>query len=140
MGECCREQGQKSSHSDSQEKVSSNVITLSISISRSVVSDFLRPHGLQPARLLCPWDSLGKNTGVGCHFLLQGTFPTVHKKDFINVRQRISQVNCHRKLSLEPLHSIPILHLWLANYLFLYLGFKVNDLGLFVSINLTENL
>ena len=30
----------------------------------------LRPHGLQPARLLCMWDSPGKNTGVGCHFLL----------------------------------------------------------------------
>ena len=27
-------------------------------------------------RLLCPWDSPGKNTGVGCHFLLQGIFPT----------------------------------------------------------------
>ena len=37
----------------------------------SVVSDSLRPYGLQPARLLCPWDSPGKNTGVGCHFLLQ---------------------------------------------------------------------
>ena len=36
----------------------------------------LRPHGLQPARLLCPWDSPGKNTGVGCHFLLQGVFLT----------------------------------------------------------------
>ena len=33
-------------------------------------------HGLQPARLLCPWDSPGKNTGVGCRFLLQGIFPT----------------------------------------------------------------
>ena len=41
----------------------------------SVVSDSLRPHGLQPTRLLCPWDSPGKNTGVGCHFLLQGIFP-----------------------------------------------------------------
>ena len=30
-----------------------------------------RPHGMQPTRLLCPWDSPGKNTGVGCHFLLQ---------------------------------------------------------------------
>ena len=30
----------------------------------------------QAARLLCPWDSLGKNTGVGCHFLLQGICPT----------------------------------------------------------------
>ena len=36
----------------------------------------LRPHGLSPARLLCPWDSPGENTGVGCHFLLQGIFPT----------------------------------------------------------------
>ena len=33
------------------------------------------PHGLQPTRLLCPWDFPGKDTGVGCHFLLQGTFP-----------------------------------------------------------------
>ena len=31
----------------------------------------MRPHRQQPIRLLCPWDSPGKNTGVGCHFLLQ---------------------------------------------------------------------
>ena len=37
----------------------------------SVVSDSVWPHRQQPARLLCPWDSPGKNTGVGCHFLLQ---------------------------------------------------------------------
>ena len=30
----------------------------------------------EPSRLLCPWDSPSKNTGVGCHFLLQGIFPT----------------------------------------------------------------
>ena len=36
----------------------------------------LRLHGLYPTRLLCPWDFPGKNTGVGCHFLLQGIFPT----------------------------------------------------------------
>ena len=36
----------------------------------------LRPHGLQPARFLCPWDSPGKNTGVGSHSLLQGIFLT----------------------------------------------------------------
>ena len=36
----------------------------------------LRPHGLQPARLLCPWDSPGRNAGVGCHALLQEIFPT----------------------------------------------------------------
>ena len=34
------------------------------------------PSGLQPVRLLCPWDSPDKNTGVGCHAALQGSFPT----------------------------------------------------------------
>ena len=34
------------------------------------------PMDCKPARLLCPWDSPGKNTGVGCHFLLQGISPT----------------------------------------------------------------
>ena len=46
-------------------------LVLSESDSYSVVSDSLRPHGLQPARFLCPWDFPGKNTGVGCHLLLQ---------------------------------------------------------------------
>ena len=35
------------------------------------MSNSVRPHGLQPTRLLHPWDSLGKNTGVDCHFLPQ---------------------------------------------------------------------
>ena len=38
--------------------------------------ELFRPNGLQPARLLCPWDYPGKNTGLGCHLLLQGIFPT----------------------------------------------------------------
>ena len=42
----------------------------------SVMSDSLQPHGLQPAKFLCPRDFLGKNTGEGCHFLLLGIFPT----------------------------------------------------------------
>ena len=36
----------------------------------SVVSDSVRPHRWQPTRLPHPWDSPGKNTGEGCHFLL----------------------------------------------------------------------
>ena len=43
---------------------------------QSVVSNSSQPHGLQPTRLLCPWDFPGKHTGVGCHFLLQGIFHT----------------------------------------------------------------
>ena len=42
----------------------------------SVVSNSLWAYGLSPARFLCPWDSPGKNTEVGCHFLLQGIFLT----------------------------------------------------------------
>ena len=42
----------------------------------SVMSDSLQPHGLQPTRLLCPWNFPGKNTVVGCHFLLEGVFST----------------------------------------------------------------
>jgi len=41
-----------------------------------LVSNSLQPHGLQPAGLLCSWDFLGKNTGLSCHFLLQGIFLT----------------------------------------------------------------
>ena len=39
-------------------------------LSRLVMSDSLQPHGLQIARLLCPWDFSGKNTGVGCYLSL----------------------------------------------------------------------
>ena len=42
----------------------------------SVPSNSLRPVDCHLARLLCPWDFPGKNTGVGCHPLLQGTFPS----------------------------------------------------------------
>ena len=47
-----------------------------VCVSHSVVSTCLRPHGLEPTRLLYPWNSPGKNTGVGCHSLLQGIFLT----------------------------------------------------------------
>ena len=42
----------------------------------SVMFDSLWASGLQPTKLLCPWDFPGKNTGMGCHFLLQGIFLT----------------------------------------------------------------
>ena len=42
----------------------------------TVISDSLGHHGLEPARLFCPWYFPGKNTGMGCHALLQGIFPT----------------------------------------------------------------
>ena len=42
----------------------------------SAISYSLRPHQLQPIRLLCPSDDPGKNTGAGCRFLLPGIIPT----------------------------------------------------------------
>ena len=53
----------------------------------------LQPHGLQPARLLCPWDFPCKNTRMGCHFLLQGIFLT----------QRWNQSLLHCRQILLPL-------------------------------------
>ena len=45
-------------------------------LSRSVVSTLCDPMDWRPASFLCPWDFPGKNTGVGCYFLLQGIFLT----------------------------------------------------------------
>ena len=53
--------------------------------SRSVVSDSQRPHGLQPTRLLRPWDPPGKSTGVGCHCLLRSIDIYVSVGIFLNV-------------------------------------------------------
>ena len=49
-------------------------------LSCSAVSDSLRPRGLQPTRLLCPWDFQDMNTRVSFHFLLQGIFPNLGTK------------------------------------------------------------
>ena len=52
-----------------------------------VMFSSLRLHGLEPARLLCPWESPGKNTGGCCHFLLQGS-------SRLRDRTCISHVSC----------------------------------------------
>ena len=45
------------------------------------MSDSMRPHKRQPTRLLCPWDSPGKSSGVGCHCFLQEYTEELFKKD-----------------------------------------------------------
>ena len=62
-------------------------------LSSSAVSNSLRPHELQPSRRLCPWNFPGKNTGMGCHFLLQGIFPTQGSNLFLP-----SLLHCRRLL------------------------------------------
>ena len=60
----------------------------------SVVSDPQRPHGLQPTRLLRPWELPGKSTGVGCHFLLWPLLPSkCRKSDSTGTEYRNQGVN-----------------------------------------------
>ena len=73
----------------------------------SVVYDSLWPHGLQPTRLLCPWD-LPENTGVDCHFFLKGIFPTQRS----NSRLLLWQVD-----SLLPSHLGSTLRIYLRDQL-----------------------
>ena len=53
-------------------RVSSLFIVLLLLITKLCVT-LSQPHGLEPARVLCLWDFPGKNTGVGCHSLFQGS-------------------------------------------------------------------
>ena len=57
----------------------------------------LQPCGMQPAKVLSPWDFPGKNTGVGCHFLLQGIFPTKDSNPaLLHCRQILYQLSYQR--------------------------------------------
>ena len=68
-----------------------------------------------PTRLLCPWDSPGSNTGVGCHFLLQGIFLTQESNPgFLHCRQMIYQLSYEGSLEMKimvPISSISSLSL-----------------------------
>ena len=68
--------------------------------SRSVVSDSLRPHGLQPTSLLRPWDFPGKSTGVGCHCLLRIFWLPSLNSPFLK------STNFFRGFNFPPLHAI----------------------------------
>ena len=80
----------------------------------------LRPYGLWPARLLCPWDFPGKNTGVGCHLLLQGIFPSQGS----NPRLLHWQVDS-LPLSLNCCHLLICANRWMA----LSLSFLICKMG-----------
>ena len=54
-----------------------NYFDMKMKVAQSCLTlNCFQPHALEPTRLLCPWNAPAKNTGVGCHFLLQGIFPT----------------------------------------------------------------
>ena len=69
-------------------------IYVSCVLSRSVVSDSLLCHGLQPTRLLCPWGFSKQDTGVGSLSLLQGIFPTQESNQgLLNCRRILYQLS-----------------------------------------------
>ena len=84
-------------------------------VSHSVVSNSLQPCGLLPTRLLCPWDSPGKSTGVGCHSLLQGIFPTRDRTQVSLIAGRFFSIwatretrsTCHDPFLIRDLCSRP---------------------------------
>ena len=74
-----------------------------VSVSHPVVPYSLRPHGLQPSRPLCPWDFPRKDTGVGCHFLLQGIFPTKGSNlGLLHCRQILYQLSYKGSILIFP--------------------------------------
>ena len=85
-----------------------------IALSWSVLSGSLWPFGLQPARLLCPWDFSGKNTGVDCHLLLQGIFPTQGLNPHL-----LCLLHCRRILYRRAIEEAP----WLSYMTFITLRY-----------------
>ena len=67
----------------------------------SVLSDSSRPHGLQPTRLLRPWDFPGKSTGAGCHCLLWFALP-VTKLSLVQAKQAFTQWSENGEETLPP--------------------------------------
>ena len=88
-----------------------------VCVSRSVVPDSLWPHGLQSTRFLCPWDFPGNDTGMGCHFLLQGIFPTQESNPgLLHCRQILYRLSYKGSPNLKPLRrnktSLTLLTNW----------------------------
>ena len=86
----------------------------------SVVSDSVRPHRVQPTRLPCTWDSPGKNTRVGCHFLLQCMKVKVKVKSLSHVRHSATPWTAAYQAPPSMLSSHQMLVQWFS---FLCTGF-----------------
>ena len=124
--------------------------------SGSVVSDSSRHHGLQPTRLLHPWDFPGKSTGVGCHCLLQhkersfiyisyvaiSVYPSFLNTLSSATRRWFSFLGKNKKFtvtstfpSLPTICQAPFLKLWIRQY-----TEQIKDLVYILSFCLTQTL
>ena len=72
--------------------------------SHSVMSNSLRPNELYSARFLCPWDSPGKNTGMGSHSLFQGIFPMQESNSGLLYCKQILYHLSHQESPLSTLY------------------------------------
>ena len=73
------------------------------SVAHSIMSDSSQRHGLQFTRLLCPWDSPGENTGVGCHFSPPENLPDPGIKPASLVSPVLSSRFCTTSLPGKPM-------------------------------------
>ena len=100
----------------SQKGLKEMVFSFRGGFSFQIISPGLGPHGLQPTRLLYPWNSPGKNTGVGSHSLLHGIFLTQGSNlGLLHCRQILYHLSLqgshdfHRMLCRTPLGGLPSL-------------------------------
>ena len=107
-------------------------------VSSSVVSKFLWRHGLYPSKLLCPWHFPGKNTGIGCLFLVQRTFLTqeldLHLLHLLHCRQFFTS---SIRFIYGYIMDIVLLHIWVSSPQPLCKLFKESDLYLFILVSST---
>ena len=83
-------------------------IRYSVQFSWSVVSDSVRPQRWQPIRLPRPWDSPGKNTGVGCHFLLhQASLSITNSRSSLKLMSTESVMPSNHLILCHPLLLLP---------------------------------
>ena len=68
----------------------------------------LATQGLQPTRLLCPWDFPGKSTGVGCHCLLRMTWLSKHGISLCGIPEGLVQISFYCKCSCFPIVLSPV--------------------------------
>ena len=91
------------------------------------VHDSLWPRGLQPTRLLHPWEFPGKHTGVGCHFLFQEIFPTQGLNPGLpHYRQTLSIWGTREAPQLPHYLCLSCLLIWVSA-LFPSLGYKLHE-------------
>ena len=109
-------------------------------LSHEAVSDSFEPHGLQPSRLLHAWNFPGKNTGAGCHFLLQGNFLIQGSNLHLLCRQAGSLLLSHQGSPLMHAHICNIsVHISICVYththvtMFLYI-FLLNIYYIFINV------